>query len=143
MSEGLNKVMLLGYLGEDAELHAFEGGAVLKLRLATSERYQDRSGQWQERTEWHSVSVFGKRGEALAKILHKGHGVFVEGRLHTRSYEKDGEKRYSTGVVANNIVITKNPGKRDESGEPAAPRTTSYTPRPQPAAGSSARAGVV
>jgi single-strand DNA-binding protein len=108
MAEGLNRVMLLGNLGADPELRMTSGGqAVLKLRLATSETYLDRNKVRQERTEWHSVVVWGKRGEALAKILAKGSRIFVEGGLRTSSYDdKDGNKRYRTEVVANNIILS-------------------------------------
>lgn len=106
MAEGLNRVMLLGNLGADPELRVTPGGqAVLKLRLATNETYLDRNNVRQERTEWHRVTVWGRRAEALGKILAKGDLLFVEGRLQTSSYEKNGEKRYSTEVVANNIVL--------------------------------------
>ena len=106
MAEGLNRVMLLGNLGADPELRVTPGGqAVLKLRLATNETYLDRNNVRQERTEWHRVTVWGRRAEALGKILQKGDSLFIEGRLQTSSYEKNGEKRYSTEVVANNIVL--------------------------------------
>lgn len=106
MAEGLNKVMLLGNLGADPELKMTQGGqAVLKLRLATTESYLDRNNTRQERTEWHSVTLWGKRGEALAKFLTKGERIFVEGSLRTSSYEKDGEKRYRTEINANNIIL--------------------------------------
>jgi single-strand DNA-binding protein len=106
MAEGLNRVMLIGNLGADPELRVTPGGqAVLKLRLATNESYLDRNNVRQERTEWHRVTVWGRRAEALGKILQKGDSLFVEGRLQTSSYEKNGEKRYSTEVVANNIVL--------------------------------------
>jgi single-strand DNA-binding protein len=108
MAEGLNRVMLLGNLGADPELRMTSGGqAVLKLRLATSETYLDRNKVRQERTEWHSVVVWGKRGEALAKVLAKGSRIFVEGGLRTSSYDdKEGKKRYKTEVVANNIILS-------------------------------------
>jgi single-strand DNA-binding protein len=114
MAEGLNRVMLLGNLGADPELRMTNGGqAVLKLRLATSETYLDRNKVRQERTEWHSVVVWGKRGEALAKILAKGSRIFVEGGLRTSSYDdKDGNKRYKTEVVANNIILSGSGGGR-------------------------------
>jgi single-strand DNA-binding protein len=107
MAEGLNRVMLLGNLGADPELRVTPGGqAVLKLRLATNESYVDRNNVRQERTEWHRVTVWGRRAEALGKILTKGDSLFIEGRLQTSSYEKNGEKRYSTEVVANNIILS-------------------------------------
>src|SRR3954447_11972717 len=114
MAEGLNKVMLLGNLGADPELKMTQGGqAVLKLRLATTETYLDKNQTRQERTEWHSVTMWGKRGEALSKFLTKGERIFVEGSLRTSSYEKNGEKRYSTEVNATNIILT---GRGERSG---------------------------
>src|SRR5688572_27524052 len=105
-SEGLNKVLLLGNLGADPELRVTQGGqSVLKLRLATTENYLDRNNARQERTEWHQVTMWGPRGEALAKILQKGERIFVEGRIQTSSYEKQGEKRYRTEVVATNVIL--------------------------------------
>jgi single-strand DNA-binding protein len=118
MAEGLNRVMLLGNLGADPELRVTPGGqAVLKLRLATNESYMDRNNVRQERTEWHRVTVWGRRAEALGKILAKGDSLFVEGRIQTSSYEKNGEKRYSTEVVANNIVLAGGRGRGE--GAPA------------------------
>ena len=106
MPEGLNRVMLLGNLGADPELRVTPGGqAVLKLRLATNESYLDKNNVRQERTEWHRVTVWGRRAEALGKFLQKGDSLFIEGRLQTSSYDKNGEKRYSTEVIANNIVL--------------------------------------
>lgn len=107
MAEGLNRVMLLGNLGADPELRMTQGGqAVLKLRLATSETYMDKNRQRQERTEWHNVVIWGKRAEALAKILTKGSRIFVEGGLRTSSYDdRDGNKRYRTEVVCSNILL--------------------------------------
>jgi single-strand DNA-binding protein len=114
MAEGLNRVMLLGNLGADPELRVTPGGqAVLKLRLATTESYLDRNNARQERTEWHQVTLWGKRGEALAKFLTKGERLFVEGRIQTSSYEKDGEKRYRTEIVATNVIL----GGRGKGGE--------------------------
>jgi single-strand DNA-binding protein len=107
MAEGLNRVMLLGNLGADPELRTTSGGqAVLKLRLATSESYLDRNRTRQERTEWHSVVVWGRRAEALSRILNKGSRLFVEGAIRTSSYDdKEGNKRYRTEIVANNIIL--------------------------------------
>jgi len=107
MAEGLNRVLLLGNLGADPELKVTSGGqSVLKMRLATSETYLDRNRVRQERTEWHNVVVWGKRAEALGKFLTKGSRLFVEGGLRTTSYEdRDGNKRYKTEIVANNIIL--------------------------------------
>src|ERR1700690_750704 len=117
MPEGLHRGMLLRNLGADPELRVTPGGQpVLKLRLAANETYMDRNNVRQERTEWHRVTVWGRRAEALGKILQKGDSLFVEGRLQTSSYEKNGEKRYSTEVVANNIVL---PGSGRGRGEGA------------------------
>jgi single-strand DNA-binding protein len=114
MAEGLNRVMLLGNLGADPELRMTQGGqAVLKLRLATSETYVDKNRQRQERTEWHNVVIWGKRAEALAKILTKGTRIFVEGGLRTSSYDdRDGNKRYRTEVVSSNILLQGSGGGR-------------------------------
>lgn len=123
MADGLNRVMLLGNLGAEPELRMTSGGqAVLKLRLATSETYLDRNKARQERTEWHSVVIWGKRAEALAKILAKGSKVFVEGGLRTSSYDdRDGNKRYRTEIVAQNLLLLGGRGgggggPRDSSG---------------------------
>jgi single-strand DNA-binding protein len=108
MAEGLNRVMLLGNLGADPELRFTQGGqAVLNLRLATTESYLDKNKVRQERTDWHSVVVWGKRGEALGKILTKGSSIFVEGSIRTSSYDdREGNKRYKTEIIANNILLT-------------------------------------
>ena len=143
MAEGLNRVMLLGNLGQDPELRSTPGGqSVLKLRLATTERYLDANKAWQERTEWHSVVVWGKRGEALHRILAKGSTIFIEGGLRTSSYEKDGVKRYSTEVVAQNVILTGGRGAKSgqpgDDFDPAPPRSAA---RPAPARGPAPAAG--
>jgi single-strand DNA-binding protein len=108
MAEGLNRVILLGNLGADPELRMTNGGtAVLNIRMATSESYLDRNKQRQERTEWHRVVIWGKRAEALGKILTKGDRILIEGSLRTSSYEdRDGNKKYTTEIVANNVVLS-------------------------------------
>jgi single-strand DNA-binding protein len=133
MAEGLNRVMLLGNLGADPELKVTQGGqAVLKLRLATTETYLDKGNQKQERTEWHRVTIWGRRGEALSKFLRKGDLVFVEGRIQTSSYERNGEKRYSTDIIAVNIVLPSSGRGRAEGQMPrgeGAGRATPGAPR--------------
>lgn len=124
MADGLNRVMLLGNLGAEPELRFTQGGqAVLNMRVATTESYLDKDRVRKERTDWHNVVVWGKRGEALAKILNKGSSVFVEGSLRTSSYDdRDGNKRYKTEVVATNILLTggRGRGAPAEEGPPGA-----------------------
>jgi single-strand DNA-binding protein len=108
MADGLNRVMLLGNLGADPELRFTQSGqAVLNMRLATTESYLDKDKVRRERTDWHSVVMWGKRGEALAKILTKGSSIFIEGSLRTSSYDnKEGQKVYKTEINATNLIIT-------------------------------------
>jgi single-strand DNA-binding protein len=117
MSEGLNRVILIGNLGQDPELRFTQSNqGVLSLRMATTESYFDtNTKERKEITEWHSVVVWGKRGEALNKILSKGSRIAVEGRLKTRSWDdkNGGGKRYATEVVANNVILL---GGRGEGG---------------------------
>ena len=135
---GLNRVMLLGNLGADPELKVTQGGqSVLKLRIATSESWLDDKGQKQERTEWHSVDVWGKRAEGLGKILTKGERIFVEGKLQTRSYDKNGEKRYATNVVGHNVLLmgrggSTSPGMPTPAKAPSDPADEYGPPPPWP-----------
>lgn len=99
---GVNKVILVGRLGRDPESRSFQNGSkVVNLRLATSERWKDREGQMQERTEWHSVAIFNEKlGEIAEKYLRKGSEVYIEGQLETRKWQdQSGADRYSTEVV--------------------------------------------
>ncbi|HKU44152.1 MAG TPA: single-stranded DNA-binding protein [Polyangiales bacterium] len=115
-AEGLNRVILIGNLGQDPELRFTQSQmAVLSLRMATTESYFDNnSKERKERTEWHTVVVWGKRAEGLNKVLSKGKTIGIEGRLQTRSWEdKQGNKRYTTEVVANNVILL---GGRGEGG---------------------------
>ncbi len=117
MAQGLNRVMLLGNLGADPELrHTQAGQAVLNIRLATTESYLDKDKVRRERTDWHSVVVWGKRGEALARILMKGSSILVEGSIRTSSYDdRDGVKRYKTEIVAQDIFLTGGKSRRGEA----------------------------
>jgi single-strand DNA-binding protein len=104
----MNKVFLLGNVGADPELRFAETDTpLLKLRLATTERYRDKEGEWQDRTDWHNVTVRGKRAAALAKFLGKGERIMVEGRIETRSYQDtDGRQRWFTEVRARDVYLT-------------------------------------
>ena len=119
MAEGLNRVTLIGNLGADPELKYTQNGqAVLRLRLATTESYANRAGERQQRTDWHTVIVWGKRAEALNNILSKGRSICAEGRIQYRQWEdKDGNKRNSTEIVAQNIVLLGS-GRGRDSGAP-------------------------
>jgi single-strand DNA-binding protein len=119
MAEGLNRVMLIGNLGADPELKYTQNGqAVLRLRLATTESYMNRAGERQQRTDWHTVIIWGKRGEALNNILSKGRSICIEGRIQYRQWEdKDSNKRTSTEIVATNVVLLGG-GRGRDSGAP-------------------------
>ena len=117
----INKVILVGNLGQDPETRSTGGGnSVTQLRLATTEKYKDRDGNLQERTEWHTVVVWGKQGEACGKHLTKGRQVYVEGRLQTRKWQdKEGKDRYSTEVVGDNVrFLGSNGGDKRETAAP-------------------------
>lgn len=117
MASGVNKVILIGRLGQDPEVrYTSNGGAVANFSLATNESWTDKAGQKQERTEWHKVVVWGKLGELCGQYLSKGRQAFVEGRLQTREWtDKEGGKRYTTEIVAQNIQFLGAPGERSAS----------------------------
>ena len=103
----VNKVILVGNLGRDAELRFTPGGAaVATLNMATTEVWNDKSGQRQEKTEWHRVVLWGKPAESLTEYLTKGKQIYVEGRLQTRQWDdKDGNKRYTTEIKADRVTL--------------------------------------
>jgi single-strand DNA-binding protein len=111
----VNKVMLLGHLGQDPEVRYTQGGlTIANLRIATSERRPDGNGGWKKETEWHSVVVFGKRADVVKQYMTKGSEVFIEGSLRTRKWQdKQGQTRYSTEIVANDFSFV---GGRGGSG---------------------------
>lgn len=101
---GVNKVIIIGRLGQDPEMKAVgQGATVTRLNVATSENWVGKDGQKQERTEWHRIAVWGKLAEICGKYLSKGRQVYVEGRLQTRSWEDNGQKKYSTEIVATTV----------------------------------------
>src|SRR5438105_2239193 len=114
----VNKVILVGNLGRDAELRYTPGGAaVATLNMATTEVWNDKSGQRQEKTEWHRVVLWGKPAESLAEYLTKGKQIYIEGRLQTRQWDdKDGNKRYTTEVRGDRIVLLGGGGGGGRSG---------------------------
>ncbi len=114
----LNKAMIIGRLGSDPELRYTQSGmAMTNFNLATNEVWNDKSGQRQERTEWHKVVVFGKQAENCAKYLKKGRQAYVEGRIQTRDWEdKDGNKRYTTEIMAQTIQFLDGGGASEGRG---------------------------
>lgn len=107
MAGGVNKVILIGNLGADPEVRFTPGGqAVANFRIATSESWNDKNGQKQERTEWHRIVVWGKLAELCGEYLKKGRQCYVEGRLQTREWtDKEGRKNYTTEVVASAVTF--------------------------------------
>jgi single-strand DNA-binding protein len=116
---GINKVILIGRLGRDPEIrYTPDGRAVANFSIATSEEWRDKdSGEKKERTEWHRIVVFGKMGEICGQYLSKGRQVYLEGRIQTRSWEKDGVTRYTTEIVAGDVQFL---GSRNDQ-EPSRP----------------------
>ncbi|HEY4253332.1 MAG TPA: single-stranded DNA-binding protein [Roseomonas sp.] len=135
---GINKVIVLGRLGKDPEARNFQnGGKVVNLRIATSERYKDREGNQQERTEWHSIAIFNERlGEVAEKYLRKGSEVYIEGQLETRKWQgTDGQDRYTTEIVLRQFrgelqLIGGRGGAGGDAGEGGG-----YTDRPERSSG--------
>jgi single-strand DNA-binding protein len=118
MSDGINKCMFLGNLTRDSELRQTTGGEpVLSFSVACSESYKDKSGNKQEKCEFVNCVLWGRRAASLAQYLTKGTRVFVEGRMETRSWEKDGKKHYKTEIKVNDVSL-QGGGKRDTERAP-------------------------
>ncbi|HVH41872.1 MAG TPA: single-stranded DNA-binding protein [Labilithrix sp.] len=123
MSDGLNLVTLFGNLGADPELKQHEKGPVLKMRLATSHSWRNKEeNKKEERTEWHNLTMFGPRAEALSKYLHKGSKILIQGHLQTSSWEKDGQKHYKTEIIVDDLCFG---GARSNGAFTPAPREAS------------------
>lgn len=113
----INKVFLYGNLTRDPELKALPSGLnVASFGLATNRVFKDRDGKKQEQTEFHSISVFGRSADLVAQYLKKGSSAFIEGRLQTRSWEKNGEKHYRTEIVADNVQFGPRTGGAPQGG---------------------------
>lgn len=118
MAKGLNKVMLIGYLGKDPELKYTEKGtAYCNFSIATDESYKDENGNKVERTEWHNIVVWKKLAEICHQYLKKGSKIYCEGKLQTDSYEKDGIKRYNTKIVMTDMAMLDSKGAVDKVSE--------------------------
>ena len=134
----VNKVILIGNLGRDPETRYTTGGdAITNLNLATSEQWKDKSGEKQERTEWHRVVLFGRQAEIAGEYLKKGRSVYIEGRLQTRKYtDKDGVEKYSTEIVGDRMQLL---GSREGAGGGDADFGGESSPRPS--GGGASRSG--
>jgi single-strand DNA-binding protein len=113
----LNKVMLIGNLGKDPEVRfTASGQAVASFSLATSEKFKGKSGDWEERTEWHNITLWGKLAEIAGEYLSKGKTIYVEGRLQTRKWQdKSGNDRYTTDIVGDKMQMLSAKGERSSS----------------------------
>jgi single-strand DNA-binding protein len=106
---GVNKVILIGNVGKDPDIISFENGKKASFSLATSERYKDREGKPVEKTEWHNIVFWGPVVDVIEKYVKKGKQVYIEGKLASRSYEKDGQTRYITEVLGQNLTLLGGP----------------------------------
>lgn len=144
MAKSVNKVILIGNLGKDPEVkYTPQGTAVAKITLATNERFKDKSGNWQDRTEWHNVVLWQRLAEIAGEYLKKGGKVYIEGRLQTRSWDdkQTNQKKYMTEIVANDLVLLS--GRSEGGGEGFSNRSQAApehfdqrAPEPEPAGAS-------
>lgn len=130
MARGINKVTIVGNLGADPDVrYSPSGSAVTKISVATSEQWKDKqSGEQQERTEWHRIVFFGRLAEIAGEYLKKGRQVYVEGRLQTSSYEKEGQKHYSTDIIGREMQMlggTPGAGGYDNASSSSSPKQES------------------
>ena len=132
MAKSVNKVILLGNVGKDPEIKfAATGNAVASFSIATSERFKDKNGEWQDRTEWHNLVAFGKLAEIIRDYVKKGSKLYVEGSLRTQSWDDkaSGQKRYKTEIVLNDISLLSGRGEGETAGGYSRGSSTSYDQR--------------
>ena len=139
--KSVNKVILIGNLGKDPEVkYTPQGTAVAKFSLATNERFKDKDGQWQDRTEWHNITAWARTAEIAGEYLKKGGKVYIEGRLHNHSWDdkETGQKKYMTEIIVNDLVLLSGRGESGgESTRAAAAGGNNFDQRaaePEPAA---------
>jgi single-strand DNA-binding protein len=136
MAKSVNKVILVGNLGKDPEIkYTPSGTPVAKFSLATNERYKDKAGEWQDRTEWHNIVAWQRLAEIVGEYVKKGAKVYIEGRIQTSSWEdkQSGEKKYRTEIIANDLVLLGGRGEGDGEGRSSrgASAAASSDQRPQ------------
>ena len=148
--KSVNKVILVGNLGKDPEIkYTPQGKPVAKFSLATNERYKDKDGQWQDRTEWHNIVLWERLAEIAGEYLKKGSKVYIEGRIRTDSWDdkQTGQKKYMTNIIGNDIVLLSGRGESAGGGEPSARGVSSgsnfdqRTPEPEHATASASASG--
>jgi single-strand DNA-binding protein len=123
----LNKAMIYGNLTRDPEMKSLPSGMqVTSFSLATNRRYKDRDGNWQDAVDYHNIVVFGRQAETSAQYLKKGSGAMIEGRLQTRSWDKDGQKQYRTEIIADRVQF--GPRAGGEGGGGTAPAKEEAAP---------------
>lgn len=136
MARGVNKVILLGNLGNDPEVKYTQGGmAIATLSVATTYSRKDKDGNFQEKTEWHRVKLFGKTAEVAGEYLKKGSQVYIEGRIEYGSYEKDGVKHYTTDIIGEDMQMLGGNPDGGQQRQPAQRREPAQRPAPAPAKG--------
>lgn len=119
MAKSVNKVILIGNLGKDPEIkYTSSGMAVAKFSLATNERYKDKDGQWQDRTEWHNIVAWQRLAEIVGEYVKKGSKLYLEGRIQTSSWDdkETGQKKYKTEIIANDLVLLSGRGEGEAEG---------------------------
>jgi single-strand DNA-binding protein len=119
MAKSINKVILVGNVGKDPEVKLLPSGLpVANLGLATSERFKDKTGEWQDRTEWHNLTAYQRTAEIIRDYVKKGAKLYVEGRIQTRSWDDQatGQKKYRTEIIVNDIMLLSGRGAEDGGG---------------------------
>ncbi len=139
--KSVNKVILIGNLGKDPEVkYTPQGTPVAKFSLATNERFKDKEGQWQDRTEWHNITAWARTAEIVGEYLKKGSKVYIEGRLQTHSWDdkQTNQKKYMTEIIVNDLVLLSGRGEGGESARGAAAGNNfdQRAPEAEPAAAS-------
>lgn len=137
MAKSVNKVILVGHVGKDPEVkYTPSGTAVANFSIATNDRFKDKEGQWQDRTEWHRVVAWQRTAEIVGEYVKKGSNVYVEGKLQTRSWDdkETGQKKYMTEIWVNDLVLLGGRGAGDEAGGRARSASAGFDQRvPEPA----------
>ena len=132
MPKSVNKVILLGNVGKDPEVKLLPSGLpVANLTLATSDRFKDKAGEWQDRTEWHNLTAYQRVAEIIRDYVKKGNKLYVEGRIQTRSWDDQasGQKKYRTEIIVNDVVLLSGRGEGETAGGSPRSNTSSFDQR--------------